>query len=366
MVLVHAVLNPAVRRDAAYRGMFSAAEYASVDAFYDARQSLRPTPLSELPALAAALGLGGLMVKDESGRFGLSAFKSLGARYAMERLGRPALEKGVVCATAGNHGRAVARAAREIRVRCTVFVPALATDAPSDERAVRVARVAGMREDGADVVDVDGTYEEALERAAAHAASTGATIVSDTAWPGYETVPRDVMAGYTRLFSEASTQWTAPPDVVIVQAGVGGLLCAGASWFAFHHGPGRPYFIGCEPDGFACLLESARRGRPTRLDRTGDRTMMAGLRCAEPSHAAWPAVRDGVDAFVSIPDTYTVRAMARLSAESSDPRIEAGPSGACGIGALLAIRAELALAPVRDAAAFGGSTRVLAIVTEGK
>ena len=364
---MQALLNPAVRRDAALSGLFSSAEYAAVNAFYDAQPSLAPTPLIEYPALASALGVGTVMVKDESHRFGLSAFKSLGARYAMNRLGRDALAKGVVCATAGNHGRAVARTARDLGVSCTVFVPAIEPEAPPEERAIRRSRVEGMRADKAEVVDVPGNYEEAVELAAAHGARTGATIVSDTAWPGYEVIPRDIMAGYTRLLTEASRQWTAPPDAVIVQAGVGGLLCAAASWLAFEYGAARPFLIACEPDGSACLLESARAGGLRRISTsTSTRTIMAGLRCAEPSHAAWPAVRDGVDAFVSIPDSFTLEAMERLAGHSGDPAIDAGPSGACGIGALIALTSEPVLRDVRDASRLEGSTRVLAIVTEGK
>jgi diaminopropionate ammonia-lyase len=359
---VQAFVNPAVRRDAAYRGIFSAAEYEAVDAFYDSQPTLQPTPLLELPALAMSLGLGGLIVKDESTRFGLSAFKALGVRYAMGRIGRAALSRGVVSATAGNHGRALARAARDLGVPCTVFVPELPPHAAPEERATRAARVEGMVADGARLIEVGGTYEAAVARAAAHATATGAAIVSDTGWPGYESIPHDIMAGYTRLFSEASRQWTIAPDMVIIQAGVGGLACAAASWLAFRDGPARPFLVVCEPDGSACLLESSRAGRASRLrDTPANATFMAGLRCSEPSHAAWPAVRDGADAFVSIPDAFARDAIARLK-----PHVDAGPSGACGVGALLAIASEPELADLRTACRMDESTRVLAIVSEGK
>ena len=60
--------------------------------------------------------------------------------------------------------------------------------------------------------------------------ATGATILSDTAWPGYEEIPRWIMAGYTQVFEEAYNQWDRPPDVMFVQGGVGGLVCAAANW----------------------------------------------------------------------------------------------------------------------------------------
>jgi diaminopropionate ammonia-lyase len=361
---VRALLNPAVRRDEEYRGLFSADDYRAVDGYYDSQPSLAPTPLLSCPHLAASLGIGSLIVKDESARFGLQAFKSLGARYAMQRLGRHALKGGVVCATAGNHGRAVARAAAELGVECTVFLPARSAVADEIERRVREQRIAGMRADGARVVDVAGTYEEAVALAAAHARTQGSVVVSDTGWPGYEQIPRDIMAGYTRLFTEASRQWSEPPDVVFVQGGVGGLVCAAASWLAFTAGSTRPYLIACEPDGAACLLESASAGSPVELQSV--RTFMAGLRCATPSTAAWPAIRDGVDAFVSIADSFASLAMIRLSGHGGDPRIDAGPSGACGIGALLAMQEDPALRPVRESCRLDRSTRVMAVATEGK
>jgi len=361
------LLNRSVRRDPAYRGSFSAADYAAVEAFYGSTPSLAPTPLRQLTSLASALGLGQLMVKDESARFGLTAFKSLGVRYAVDRLGREALQAGVVCATAGNHGRAVARAARDLGVPCTVFLPALVDRASAEEQAIRRARVDGLQADGAHVVAVSGSYEEAVARAAAHGSATGAVIVSDTAWPGYEAIPHDIMAGYTRLFTEASRQWPEAPDVVIVQGGVGGLVCAAANWLAFHGAGRRPFLIACEPDGWACLMESARIGGLAHLTTPSQPpTMMAGLRCLEASPAAWPAVRDGVDAFVAIPDAFAVKAMHELAGRGADPSIAAGPSGACGIAALMALVSQPLMRDVRDACRLGPSTRVLAIVTEGK
>jgi len=367
-------LNPAVRRDIGYRGRFPDEEYREVDRFYSAHPELSPTPLLRLPELSVAAGIGMLYLKDETARFGLNAFKIVGVRYAVARLGARTVRRGVVCATSGNHGRAVARVAREAGVECTVFVPAATTHAPpnacttdstSPGMTTRAARVQAMREDGAHVIDVAGSYEDAVARASAVGDTTGATIVSDTSWPGYEQIPAWIMAGYTRLFEEAAGQWDAPPDVVIVQGGVGGLVCAAANWFAWRFGPDRPFLIACEPDGAACLLESAHGGAPVRLTATD--TIMAGLRCAEPSPAAWPAIRDGIDAFVSIPDAWALEAIRVLSRpRGDDGALAAGPSGACGVGTLLAIATDSAPADtIRNAARLGRSTRVLAVVTEG-
>ena len=381
-----AFLNPNVRRDDGYRGLFEADEYREVAAFYDAQRDAPPTPLVSLPGLAARLSLGGVHVKDESARFGLSAFKIAGARYAIHRIGADALRNGIVCATAGNHGRAVAHAAREIGVPCTVFLPAPHEMASGLERRTRDARVEGMRRDGARTVDVAGTYEEAVAKAAESARDAGATVISDTSWPGYEAIPRLIMAGYTRLFHEASLQWQQVPDVVLVQGGVGGLVCAAANWFAWQFGARRPYLIACEPESAACLLESARTGAAKHMDSvrapeprapeprvpspeirvpSPEITMMAGLRCAEPSPAAWPSIHSGVDAFVAVPDSIVLEAMERLQSPIEDPPIAPGPSGACGIGALLALLYSPQLAEVRANCSLRRSAQVLAVVTEG-
>src|SRR5688500_658819 len=233
-------LNPAVRRDASFRGLFSDDDYAAVHAYFAARPELTSTPLTSLHSLARTLGLGGIDAKDETHRFDINAFKILGVSYAVDRLGAAAAGSGLVCATAGNHGRAVARVARQLRIPCTVFVPVLRTIEPV-ERRTRGARIAAMREDGARVVDVEGTYEDAVGQAAAFGRQSHAAVVSDTFWSGYEQIPCWIMAGYTHLFEEAASQWSAPPDIVIVQGGVGGLVCAAASWFAWRFGAARPY-----------------------------------------------------------------------------------------------------------------------------
>lgn len=343
-------------------------------AYFSVRPEFAPTPLRSLTSVANELGVAEVHAKDETHRFGINAFKIVGVSYAVDRLGEDEKRRGLVCATAGNHGRAVARVAREKRLPCTVFVPTSKTSraespqcleiAAGDqlERATREARVDAMRADGATVIDVDGTYEEAVRRAAAFGADTGATIVSDTSWDGYERIPRLIMAGYTQILEEASTQWDAPPTLVIVQGGVGGLVCAAASWFAHRFGKVRPLFVAAEPENAACLMMSAQAGRPITVDSSLD-TIMAGLRCAEPSPVAWPAIAQGVDAFVTVPDVATIESMRVMSV--ADQRIDAGPSGACGLAALTLIAGAPEFEEFRSTARIDGSTRAMVIVTEG-
>jgi diaminopropionate ammonia-lyase len=357
------LLNANVRRDETFTGLFTDAEYRDLEAFFAARPELAPTPLRALPGLAHGLGIDALHVKDETSRFGVNAFKIVGVSYAVHKLGPESASRGLVCATAGNHGRAVARVARDNGVPCTVFVPVLKTNNPL-ERRTRESRVGAMREDGARVIEVDGSYEQAVERAAAFGAETDGTIVSDTSWPGYEQIPRWIMLGYTHLFEEASRQWTESPTHVFIQGGVGGLVCAAASWFAHRFGPERPTMIACEPENAACLLASAQAGRAVHIDSSLD-TIMAGLRCAEPSPAAWPTIAAGIDAFVTVSDDEVEKTMAALAREG----IDAGPSGTCGVASLTAIAPDVRGSPFDLPSTFDvrRSTfhRVFAVITEG-
>jgi len=324
-----------------------------VHAYFAFHPELSPTPLRSLVTLAADIGVERVDAKDETSRFGLNAFKIVGVRYAVHRLGDEAAARGLVCATAGNHGRAVARVARQKRVPCTVFIPAGGSP-----------RIDAMRADGATVVEVPGTYEDAVRLAAEHGRKTGATVISDTSWDGYQEIPCWIMAGYTQIFEEANSQWDSPPTIVLVQAGVGGLVCAAASWFAWRFGERRPYLIACEPESAACLMDSARAGAPTST--AGDSsTIMACLRCAEPSPAAWPAISAGVDAFVTVSDEQALQAVRALSVADRPERMEAGVSGACGVATLAALASVAELEEVRRASGLDRSSRAFVIVSEG-
>jgi diaminopropionate ammonia-lyase len=343
-----------VPRSRGARGLFDDRDYGRQRAFFDGR--VAPTPLVRLPALARDLDLGAVWVKDETLRFGLPAFKSLGVEFAVDALqarGALADDTVLVCASAGNHGRAVARAARVAGRGARIFL----------DEEVSPARVDAIASEGAEIVRVTGTYDDAVRAAADDATREGGFVVSDTSYDGYEDVPRDIMLGYTRVMDEAQAAWGAdgPPDVLVVQAGVGGLLAAIASWSAWRFGDARPRLVAVEPERAACVQASARAGRPTRAEGPLT-TIMAGLRCGEVSPLAFAAFHPLVDAYIAIGDEWCRRAMQRLANPlGGDPAMAVGTSGAAGIGALLAaatpdLRAHLGLE--RPA-------RVMAIATEG-
>ena len=187
-----------------------------VGAFHQSLPGYAPTPLVDLPSLAAELGVGRVLVKDESARLGLPAFKVLGASWACSRV----LQSGpavLVTATDGNHGRAVARMAAYLKTTATVFVPAVMLPETA-------AHITG---EGATVIRVDGDYDDAVRAAAEHAgAEPGRALVQDTAWPGYEEVPGWIVEGYDTMLAEVDEQLGRTPDLVAVPVGVGSLAQA--------------------------------------------------------------------------------------------------------------------------------------------
>ena len=198
----------------AARGWTCPAGSVEARSFHRSLPGYAPTPLVSVPALAAELGVGRVLVKDESSRLGLPAFKVLGASWACHRVLAERPGAMLVTATDGNHGRAVARMAAHFGVEATVFVPELMLP----NAAARIA------DEGATVVWVDGDYDAAVHAAAAFAAERpGRALVQDTAWDGYERVPAWIVEGYQTLLAEIDDQLGAAPDLVAVPVGVGSL-----------------------------------------------------------------------------------------------------------------------------------------------
>jgi len=330
-----------------------------------------PTPLRDLPDLAHRAGIGTLRLKDESGRFGLGSFKALGGAYAVARLlagelarsgvapsattadlaagtWRDATERvTVTCATDGNHGRAVAWGAQRCHARCVIFLH----DGVSEGRAEAIAQY------GATLRRVPGTYDDSVRICAREAAANHWHVVSDTAWPGYTEIPRDIMQGYRLMADEAADAWTGePPTHVFIQGGVGGAAAAVSAQCRDRFTP-PPALVVVEPDRAACLLASAELGEPTAIPGDLD-TIMAGLACGEPSLLAWQELDRAACAFMAIPDEAAVACMRLLHAAG----IEAGESGVAGLAGCLLAAAEPA---ARATLGLDAASRILAFCTEG-
>ena len=203
-------------------GVFPRPDHAPVRAFHRALPGYAPTPLVRRPALARELGIGDLWVKFEGPRFGLGAFKGLGAAWALERLRRAAAGElpTVATATDGNHGRGVAWAARRLGIPAVVYLPDHAS----------AQRVENIRQEGARVVLVDGNYDVAVAQCARDSAENGWQVVADIGYDDYLEIPGWIAEGYSTIFAEIDEQIAAhrsvEPHVVIVPAGVGAIFQA--------------------------------------------------------------------------------------------------------------------------------------------
>ena len=334
------------------------------------------TPLCALPGLARTAGVGSIHYKDEGGRFGLGSFKALGGAYAVarllcrelgQRLGRavshaelrsdPVLRQAcaditVTCATDGNHGRSVAWGAQMLGCRCVIYVHATVSQGREDA----IARY------GAQVVRTSGNYDEAVQQADHDAQISGWFVISDTSYPGYMDIPRDVMQGYQLMVHEAVSALPQWPTHVFVQAGVGGFAAAVCAYFWERQTEQRPVFVVVEPERADCLLQSARAGAVVAVKGDLD-TLMAGLACGEVSLLAWEVLASGANAFCSIPDVAAVDAMRLLaSPQPGDPDIVAGESAVAGLAAALLMVQDIS---ARVALGLTQNSRVLLFGSEG-
>ena len=330
------------------------------------------TPLHELPGLAAHLKLAWLGVKDESLRSPLGSFKALGAPVALLRqilrqhpgfdpeavlAGRYAealKDYTAISATDGNHGRALAAAARDAGCRCVIVLHARV--GAERERAIAAC--------GARIVRIAGNYDASVAEAARLAAEHGWQVVSDTSYDGYEDISRDVMQGYGVIASELVEQSGGRPPCthVFLQGGVGGLAAGVIGYLWETYGARRPRFIVVEPDQADCLYQSALAQSPACASGSVD-SIMAGLACGEASPLAWRFLSNSVDHFMTIADDAAIQAMRVLAAaDHGDIPVVAGESGAAGLAGLLVSMRDETLA---GALGLDADSRVLVINTEG-
>ncbi|XDZ65797.1 pyridoxal-phosphate dependent enzyme [Alphaproteobacteria bacterium LSUCC0684] len=293
-----------------------------------------PTPLRQ-----HRIGDQSMLIKDESQRMGLGAFKALGGVYAVARL--IADKAGVsspedmmgekvktaagsmtfICASAGNHGMAVAAGARLFGARARIHLA----------ETVPLAFTDRLRSKGAEVVRSGATYEDSLIAAMKDADETGGIHLADGSWPGYTDFPTLILEGYTvmaeemRLEMEQNGNW---PDHVYLQAGVGG-LAAGVAAMIRKNWAVQPRITVVEPVAAPCLKESVQKGRLTPV--TGPESNMGRLDCKEASLLAFAILKDAADDFVTVSDEEATAAADRITSDG----MPSTPSGAAGLAALM-------------------------------
>lgn len=336
----------------------------------------KPTPLRLLDGLAAEAGVGAILYKDESGRFGLGSFKALGGAYAVYRLLAEELQRShgienitpellaeqryreatskitVTCTTDGNHGRSVAWGASMFGCKCAIYL----------HEGVSKGREDAIASYGADVVRAGAIYDDSVKQCAEDAERMGRFVISDTSYNGYMDVPRRVMQGYSLMGEEILGEMSEPPTHVFIQGGVGGLAASMCAYFWESLGIDRPVTVVVEPENADCLYQTSRAGTPVAVEGDLD-TIMAGLACGEVSLLAWEILRCGADYFMTIPDELAANTMLVLAdGPFGDRPIVSGESGAAGLAGFLAVAKN---DRARNSLGLGKKSRVLVFGTEG-
>jgi diaminopropionate ammonia-lyase len=324
-----------------------------------------PTPLLDLGELAGNLGVAQILAKDEGRRL-LGSFKSLGGVYAgLRALARtaatdiagicdPARSRAalpaLICASDGNHGLAVACAARFAGAPARVY---LHNHVP----AIRARRIEAQ---GAEIRWVAGAYDDAVEAAAKAALAGDGLLVADTSEDAHDPVVADVMSGYGVIAEEIRDQVAAAahrrPTHLFVQAGVGGLACAMAaglkSWMA-----APAILIVVEPDKAACVAAALSENRLVRMP--GDlETIAEMLSCGQASAAAITTLSRAGARAIAVSEA-TLAEAPRALRQGGGPATT--PSGAAGFAGLLR-----AIAESRADFAINARSRILLIVSEAE
>lgn len=354
-------------------------EAEKVHGFHSSFPMYQKTPLNELKNTARALGLGTAYIKDESYRFGLNAFKVLGGSYAIGNyiasklgtdIGELPYEKMVsqevraklgeltfVTATDGNHGRGVAWTANQLKQRSVVYMP----------KGSSAERLANIRAEGADASITELNYDEAVRLANRKAEENGWIMVQDTAWDGYEDIPKWIMQGYGTLGYEVYGQLRERPTHIFLQAGVGSMAGAITGFFSSLYREDRPIITIVEPNKADCLFRTAQANDGKRHFVTGQMdTIMAGLACGEPCSIAWQVLKNYADHFISCPDYVAAKGMRILgNPTQGDERVISGESGAAAFGCVAEIMTNPMCKHIKDELQLNENSRALFFSTEG-
>lgn len=336
---------------------------SKAEMFYNSLPDYHPTPIISLPELAKDLGLGKILIKDESKRFGLNSFKSIGGLYAVyrvicDRAGRELTyekakkhAKGMVFVTAtdGNHGRSVAWSADRLGASSVVFMP----------KGTARSRIDSISEiESARVIVSEVNYDNTVIMAREYAKAVDAYLVQDTSFDGYEKIPGYINTGYCVMAKEVlmrDEEFTH----VFLQAGVGSMAASVAGYYA-NEMNNPPKTVIVEPKAADCIFASVRSGSLCSL--TEDKpTIMAGLNCGTPSKIAWEILRDVPEAYARIGEDTAKKGMRILKRYG----IISGESGAATMGLLHAVMTVPALKGVRISLKLNEKASVLLFSTEG-
>jgi threonine dehydratase len=288
------------------------------------------TPLMRSERLSVELGTS-VWLKREDLQIGRS-YKVRGAYNLISSMGPEERERGVVCASAGNHAQGVAFSCSALEIQGRVFVPS----ATPRQKRERIQAIGGH---WVELVVGGATYDEAGAHALEFSRETGAVLVHPFDDPR-------TIAGNGTVAIELRDQCPEPLGTVVVPVGGGGLLAGMALWLR-ERCPG-VRIVGAEPEGAASMRAALAAGRPIALASVD--TFVDGAAVGTVGSLTYPLVRDLVDEVVSVPEGAVCTEM--LSLYQVDGVI-AEPAGA------------LAGAAARRLTRLSGETGVACIVSGG-
>jgi threonine dehydratase len=264
---------------------------------------VRTTPVLRLER--GVLGLAGEIVLKLELTQHTGSFKPRGAFNKLLSSSVP--EAGVIAASGGNFGLAVAYAAHTLGHRAEVFVPE--TSPPVKARKIRAL--------GAEVTIVPGYYDDAQAALRSRAEETGALVMHPFDQP-------EVVAGQGTLAAELADQ-VHDVETLLVAIGGGGLIGGIAAWEV-----GRARVVGVEPDACPTMSEALRVGRPTPVEVGGYAADSLGSRQA--GDVSFSVCSRYVEHVILVPDE-AIRDAQRALWEIA--RVVAEPGGAAAFAALL-------------------------------
>lgn len=361
---------------------FSADSIKNVLRFQETHPSYAKSQLHNLTDFAEEYGVRDIKVKDESSRFGLNAFKAMGSIYAMgkyvaDRAGNDIknltfddlksyqMRKAVgnltfTTATDGNHGRAVAWAAKELGQNAVVYIP----------KGSMASRLEAIRDEGAFAEATGWNYDETVRVAARIAHEQDWALIQDTSWEGYKQIPLRIMQGYAAIgrevIEELENSHEQPPTHIFLQAGVGSFAAAIVAYFKHYYKKKAPVFVVVEPRQADCHFRSFSDPDGKMNVVSGEMsTIMAGLVCGRPSTLAFRILKNYANASFSCDDDIAATGMRILGNPlGHDLRIISGESGAVTIGLVHQLLGK-GNDKARKSINLDEKSRILVINTEG-
>lgn len=266
------------------------------------------SPLEAMPRLSRRLSNRVLLKREDLQP--VFSFKLRGAYNKIAQLSREALDKGIICASAGNHAQGVALAAQRVGAKATIVMP----------RTTPAIKVQAVRDRGAKIVLFGDTYDEAYQHARQLEAEKGMTFIHPYDDP-------EVIAGNGSIGMEILRQHPDPIDAIFIAVGGGGLIAGVATYVKFL----RPEIkiIGVEPDDAASMYEALKQGERVMLDQVG--IFADGVAVRQVGEETFRLARLWVDEVIVV---STDEICAATKDIFDDTRSIAEPAGALGTAGL--------------------------------